>query len=106
MTKLVSVTARLEQSSLDYIKKASKLLNLNISTAFRNVLQKGIEEDKKEKALELYLKGKLTLEGASKFAEMYLGDFLELMREKGVESNVTMDDFKKALGHSKSLLKN
>ena len=103
--KLVSVTARLTRESLEYIKRTGKLFNIDQSTAFRTLLQKGMEEDRKEKALELYIKGKLTLEGAAKFADIYTGDFLELMREKGIESNVTLEDFKKALEHTKSAIK-
>ncbi len=54
-------------------------------------------ENKKEKALELYLAGKFSLEGATHFADMYIGDFLELMKVKGVEKNITMDDFVESL---------
>jgi|SRR3989338_8040002 len=97
MNKLISVTARLNKESLQYINKFSKISNLDKSTAIRIILQKGIENDKKEKAIELYMNGKLSLEGAARFAEMYMGDFLELMREKGVESNLTMKDFEESL---------
>ena len=103
MTKLISVTARLGADSLEYIKKISKMFDLNKSTAFRNILQKGIEEDKKEKALECYIKGKFSIEQAARFANMYIGDFFELMRQKGIESNLTLEDFEGALEHAKRL---
>jgi predicted HTH domain antitoxin len=99
MTKLISVTARLGSESLDYIKKISKMFNLDKSTAFRNILQKGIKEDKKEKALELYISGKFSIEQAARFADMYLGDFYELMRQKGIESNLTLEDFNESMRH-------
>lgn len=101
MTKLVSVTARLGLENLEYIKRVSKMFNLDKSTAFRNLLQKGIKEDKKEKALELYIKGKFSLEQAAKFADMYLGDFFELMRQKGIESNLTLEDFDESIKNLK-----
>jgi len=99
MTKLLSVTARLGTESLDYIKKISKMFNLDKSTAFRNILQKGIQEDKKEKALELYIKGKFSIEQAAKFADMYIGEFYDLMRQKGIESNLTLEDFNDSMKH-------
>lgn len=105
MTKLVSVTARLGEESLEYIKKISKMFNLDKSTAFRNILQKGIQEDKKEKALELYLKGNFSIEQAAKFAGIYIGEFYDLMRHKGVESNLTLDDFNESLKHIKNYKK-
>src|SRR3989338_5501674 len=103
MTKLLSVTARLGTESLDYIKKVSEMFDLDKSTAFRNILQKGIEEDKKEKALELYIKGKFSIEQAARFANMYIGDFYDLMRQKGIESNLTLEDFEESLKYAKRL---
>ena len=103
MTKLISVTTRLDLENLEYIKKISKIFNLDNSTAFREILKKGVQEDKKERALELYIKGKFSLEQAAKFADMYIGDFFELMRQKGIESNLTLEDFDESLNHAKKL---
>ena len=104
MTKLVSVTARLGAESIEYIKKISKMFDLDKSTAFRALLQKGIQEDKKEKALELYINGKFSIEQAARFADIYIGEFYELMRQKGIESNLTLEDFEESLKHSKKLM--
>lgn len=103
MTKLISVTARLGSESVEYIKKISKMFNLDKSTAFRNVLQKGIQEDKKEKALDLYIKGKFSIERAARFSGLSIEEFFELMRSKGIESNLTLEDFEESLMHSKKL---
>lgn len=105
MSKMVSVTARLETGMLEYVEKVSKMLNIDKSTTFRNLVRKGIDEDRKEKAIDLYLRGKLTIEGAADFADAYVGEFLELMKEKGVESNATLEDFRKSLQHAKALKK-
>ena len=103
MTKLISVTARLGSDSLKYIKNMSKMFDLDKSTAFRSILQKGIQEDKKEKALEFYIKGKFSIEQAAKFADMYIGDFFDLMRQKGIESNLTLEDFNESVKHAQRL---
>jgi len=103
VTKLISVTARLGSDSLEYIKKLSKMFNLDKSTAFRDVLQKGVQEDKKERAIDFYIKGKFSLEQAAKFADMYIGDFFDLMRQKGIESNITLEDFDESINHAKKL---
>ena len=79
------------------------MFNLDKSTAFRNILQKGIQEDKREKALELYIKGRFSIEQAAKFADMYIGEFFDLMREKGIESNLTLEDLNESLRHAKRL---
>lgn len=67
------------------------------------ILQKGIEEDKKEKALELYIKGKFPIEQAARFVDMYVGDFYNLMREKDIESNLTPEDFEESLKYAERL---
>ena len=90
------MATRLDKESLNYLDKLSSMLKLDKSSLIRQLIHRGIEEDKKERALELYIKGKLTLEGASKFAGMYIGDFMDLMKEKGIESNLTLDAVKKA----------
>ena len=79
------------------------MFDLDKSTAFRNILQKGIQEDKKEKALELYIKGKFSMEQAAGFADMYIGDFYDLMRKKGIESSLTLEDFEESLKYAKRL---
>ena len=103
MTKLISVTARLGLESVEYIRDISKMFSLDKSTTFRNILQKGIQEDKKEKALELYIKGEFSTGQAAKFADMYIGDFYDLMRQKGIESNLTLEDFNESIKHAKRL---
>lgn len=103
MTKLISVTARLGVESVEYIRKISKMFSLDKSTAFRNILQKGIQEDKKEKALELYIKGKFSIGQAARFADIYTGEFFELMRQRGIESNLTLEDFDESIKHAKKL---
>ena len=88
---------RLDKESMDYVRRISALLKIDKSSVMRQILQRGIEEDRKERALEMYNRGKLSLEGSAKFAGLYIGDFLDLMRERGMESNVTLEMFRKGL---------
>lgn len=62
-----------------------------------------MSKNKMEKALELYIKGKFSIEQAAKFADMYIGEFFELMRAKGIESNLTLEDFNESLKNAKRL---
>jgi antitoxin component of RelBE/YafQ-DinJ toxin-antitoxin module len=97
MSQFKSITARIDSSSLTYLNRISKMYNIDKSAAFRLVIKKGIDVDKKEKALEQYIKGDASIEKAADFAGMYIGDFYEYMRSKGIESNVTLEDVKDSL---------
>ena len=101
--KLVSMSTRMDKESLQYVEKISKKFKLDKSTALRKLLKIGIAEDKKESAAELYLKGELSIEGAAKFGDMYLGEFLQLLKEKGIELNITKDDYLEGLRNLKKV---
>lgn len=101
--KLVTISARMDQGSLHYVEEMSKNFHIDKSTALRKLLQKGIKEDRKESAVELYHRGEISLEGAAKFADMYIGEFLELLRKRGIELNVTLDDYKEGLKNLKRI---
>jgi hypothetical protein len=100
--RLKTVGVRLEVNMLNYVKEISKLLHLDKSSALRMLLREGITVDRKERALDLYTSGKLSLEGAAKFANLYIGDFLDLMQERGIESQVSLDMVKKGKENLKS----
>ena len=58
---------------------------------------KSKQEDKKEKAIDMYLKGKFSIETAARFCNLYIGEFLELLEDKGVELNVTLKNYEEGL---------
>ncbi len=44
----------------------------------------------------MYKKNNFSMGQAAKFANMYIGDFMELMAERGVENNLTLEMVKKS----------
>ncbi len=90
------VALRIDKESADYLNKVSSFLKMDKSSVIRNILHTGIGEDRKQRALDMYKKDKISLGEAAKFAQMYIGDFLELMGERGVENNVTLEMVKKS----------
>lgn len=49
------------------------------------------------------MNGIFSLGQAARYAEMHVREFFELMRERGIESNITLEDFKESLKHAKRL---
>jgi len=97
MENLKATALRIENETLQYVDKLSGMMNLDRSTTIRILLKEGIDVDRKNRALEFYQKKIFTLEQATKFANMYIGEFLELMKERGIESNVTLEMIKKGM---------
>ena len=93
---------KLDDETLGYINIVSKDTKIDRSESFRMLLKKGIDMDKQQRSLDLYIKGKLTLENAAKFANLYIGEFLDLMKEKGIESNLTLEMVKKGMFNIKN----
>lgn len=102
---LITVSARMDEENLAYIEKLKKMFSIDRSTAIRNILEKGIKEDKEERALQLYINGKLSIEGAAKFANMYIGEFLNLMASRGINLNVTLENYREGLKNLKNIWK-
>ena len=90
------IALRLDKESADYLNKVTSFLKADKSTVIREILHTGIEEDRKQRAIEMYKKNKASLSEAAKFAQMYIGDFMELLSEKGVENNLTLEMVKKS----------
>jgi len=101
--KLDLISTRIDKDSLIYVDKVTKQTHLDRSTIMRQLLKKGIEEDRKERAVDLYSKGKLSIEGASKFAGVYIGEFFDLLKERGITSKITVEDYKKGLENLKKI---
>lgn len=102
---LTTISARMDKENLAYIDKLKKTFSIDRSTAIRNILEKGIKEDKGERALQLYINGKLSIEGAAKFADMYIGEFLNLMASRGINLNVTLENYREGLKNLKNIWK-
>lgn len=58
--------------------------NLDRSTAIRKFLTEGLDDWKKEKALEKLESGETTLSGAAAVAEMNVWEFANLARDRNV----------------------
>ncbi len=80
-----------ELDELGRIEKKSK------SAVIREVFEVGIEEKRKELALELYKKEKASLERAARLAKLSLPDFIDFIESKKVPRDVDVENIKKLL---------
>jgi len=77
----VRVSVELEKEILEIIKKEK----LDKATVVRNLLEAGITEWRKQTALELLQKGKVTFAKAAEIAKLSLWEFADLVKRCNIE---------------------
>jgi predicted HTH domain antitoxin len=77
----VRVPAELEEEICEIIKKEK----LDKATVVRYLLETGITEWRKQTAIELLQKGKVTFAKASEIARLSLWEFADLVKQRNVE---------------------
>jgi len=94
--KLNHVTLRLESEFTDKIDMLSNYEDIDKSALYRQAVKKGIKEISKEFAIKLYADGEIGVSRAAHMADMYIGDFMELVAKRGIGSNITEEQYRLA----------
>lgn len=80
----VTLTTRIPEDLADAIEAISEEEQLDKSAVARRLLQRAVEERRRERAFERYESGVLSLEGLAREAEIPLRQALKELRERGV----------------------
>ena len=94
--KLNHVTLRLEPEFTEKIDMLSNYEDIDKSALYRQAVKKGIKEISKEFAIKLYADGEIGVSRAAHVADMYIGDFMELVAKRGIGSNITEEQYRLA----------
>ncbi len=65
------------------------------SSIVRRALEKGLNEELKRLALNLYIEKRVSLAKAAEIAEISIRDMIELVKERGISLNITAEDLRK-----------
>jgi hypothetical protein len=86
-------TVRVPDEFLKELSNFIKEMDLDKSAYLREIMKKGFMEDKQERFLQMYQAGKLTfLEGCKKL-KITPWDFFNLLQKKGINLNVSLEDW-------------
>jgi predicted HTH domain antitoxin len=77
--------ARVPEEIERYLKEFMKMEGVDKSTAVRKILERGISEWRKERALGLLCRGKITFTRAAEMAGISLWEMLDLVRDRKIE---------------------
>ncbi len=95
----VTVAARLPRDVEEKLERVMREEDLDRSAAVRKILEIGVREWLKEKALDLLRKEKVSLAKAAELAEVSLWEMIELVKERRAEYiRMTQDELEKELG--------
>lgn len=79
-TKRISVT--IPEDLLEESEKLAKERMEDRSTIIRQLIAKGLKQEKRKRAIEMYLDGKLSLEEAAEEANISIWKMLDLLKER------------------------
>jgi predicted HTH domain antitoxin len=77
--------ARVPKEIEQHLTEIMKVEGIDKSTAVRKLLERGISEWRKERAIKLVGEGKITMTRAAELAGISLWEMVELARERKVE---------------------
>jgi len=85
------------QNLMDSLKKIKKYEPIEESLLIRQALQYGIRDIEKELAIKLFSEGKTTISESAEIAELSVGEMMELLVDRGINSKVTLKDYEEGL---------
>jgi predicted HTH domain antitoxin len=93
-----TIATRVPKEIDDFLEKIMKEEKLDKSTTTRRILERGIAEWRKERALDLLKKGKVTLVKAAEIAGISIYEMMELVNEKKIDYiHITEEELEKEI---------
>lgn len=97
-----TIATRVPKEIDEFIAKIMKEERLDKSSATRKILEMGISKWRKEKAIELLRKGRVTLAKAAQIAGISIYEMIEVVREKKIDYiHITSEDLEKEIRAAK-----
>ena len=94
------VGIRLPKKTLEYLKEVEEEEGLDRSTAARKMLGLGLQEYRKEKALQKYAAGKISISEAAELAGTSIWEFENYAMQHGFKSSYSIEDLEDELKHA------
>lgn len=104
--KKKNISLRLSKETVDRVNLLSKLETLDKSIILRRAIELGLKEISTEVAIKGFGEDKLSYSEGAKLSDMYVGEFMELLSQRGVQIKPYSYEIKQHLDKSeKHLLK-
>ena len=90
---MTNLSVRMKKEVIDELDHIAELLGIDRATIVRKIIDKGIEQQKIEVAINLYQKGD-TLERAANISGASLWDLFDELKNRGITSKFDIDQEK------------
>jgi predicted HTH domain antitoxin len=87
-----SISARVPDDEKEAIEEVAELLDEDRSTTIRKALREGLDELRVRLAVERYQSGEVSVNEAARIADVSLGEWLEIARERNLTTQLTLED--------------
>jgi len=90
--EMETISTRVPKEIIEAMQEIEEIEQSDRATVVRKLLVKAIEEWKKNRAIQLYRDGEITLWRAARMAKLSLREMMKLATEKGIEFRYTEKD--------------
>jgi len=87
---VTSLSIRTEKEIIEELDRLAKLQNLDRTSIVKKILKRGIEEEKLELAIALYLKGQ-TIGRSADISQCNFWDLLDELKKRGIMKHFDLD---------------
>ena len=96
-SEIKHLTGRVNRRQIEVLDKISKEEQIDRSAALRKILDIGLQEYMKRKAVENYRRGKISIGKASEEAGLSIAEFYKILSDEGVPIKIDTAAIKEAL---------
>lgn len=97
MVKSEQIGFRVQKEMKKELEKLAAKEKRSLSDQARIIFQRGLQQRKKEIAIEKYVRGDVTLERAAEIAGRPIWEMVDLLKEEGIPYNLGIETVKKRL---------
>jgi len=90
-----SISARIPDEDAERLEEVAGLLDEDRSTVIRKALREGMREIRIRTAVERYQSGDVSAKQAARIADISLGEWFEIARERNLTTQLTPEDLER-----------
>lgn len=88
----------------EFLEKLKDYEPVEDELLFKQAFSYGLDSIRKEYAIKLFSKDKVSIGEGAELANLSVGEYLELLASRGIKSKVTIEDYQKGLEYAADML--